>query len=125
MKLIIFALIPVFLCYNNTLLQPDVIKLTGDGDKDCKLYFDQVPDANTCLKLNLSEPHKTCCYVYYEVGEYKNSFCMPIVKESMSFINDIKYAFRRAKNLDIDCNVSYIKYNSLFYILSLILLIVN
>lgn len=124
MKLILLIIIPIILCYNNTLLQPNVIKLTGDGDRDCKLYFDQVPDAKTCLSLNLSEPQKTCCYVYYEVGEYNNSFCMPIVKNSSSHIEDIKYAFRHSKNLEIDCSVYYMKYNSLFYILSFILLLI-
>ena len=66
------------------------------------------------------EPPYACCKVHYEIGDFKNDFCMPISKNEKS-LKDVVKAFRHAKNLDIDCYSLFLKYNFYFLLILFIL----
>ncbi len=113
--------INLIFCYNNTDLKKtkdtDIASYSRDNGYDgCYALYDQGANSTeVCTQFKLKPPY-TCCKVYYEVGtDFKNEFCMPIVNTKKG-LKDVKYAFRNADELDIQCGYKFLSFSLFLYI---------
>ena len=106
--LIIFNILSYITCYNNSHLKnvtADYLEKFSreEGYEGCYALYDSGANSTEiCTQFKLEEPY-LCCKVHYEIGDFKNDFCMPIANNTKS-LSDVKNAFRHAKNVEIDCN---------------------
>ena len=114
-------------CYNNTLLVNVTAKSIekyskDDGYEGCyALYDNGANDTETCTQFHLEFPY-LCCKVHYEIGEFKNDFCMPIADNTKA-LSDVEYAFRNADNVEIDCFSTIFGFSLKLFLIFFILII--
>ena len=124
--LIAFECISFSNCYNNSFLKNvtanDLKNYSREnGYAGCYALYDSgANETETCTQFKLEIPY-ICCKVHYEIGDFKNDFCMPISNNSKA-IKDVKKAFRNADEIEIDCKSS--SYNLSSYLLLLLLILI-
>ena len=123
--LILFDFILNIACYNSSNLTNvkaiDLYNLTG-YDGCYALYDSGANNTETCTQFKLEYPY-ICCRVYYKIGDYTNSFCMPIANNEKA-IGDVEDSFDNADEIDIACySISLKFFNYLFLILIFSLII--
>ena len=128
-QIYIFFIFFVYFSYSYNMTE--IINITADdllnlepeqGEKGCYLLYDS--GANTtedCTQFILKQPF-VCCKVHYEIDIFKNDFCMPVANNTKA-LEDVKHAFRNAKNVDIDCFSFYHKFTYVLLGLFLFILI--
>ena len=124
--LIIFQYISLSKCYNNSHLK----KVTANdlknysrenGYEGCYALYDSgANETETCTQFKLEVPY-ICCKVHYEIGDFKNDFCMPIANNSKA-ISDVKSSFSNADDVEILCQSLLYKLSP--YLLLLLIIIV-
>ena len=124
---ILFIITPQILCYNNTNLKnvtPEYLEQfdrVQDGYEGCwALYDSGVNSTEICTQFELEYPYR-CCRVHYEVGGYKNDYCMPIAYNAEA-IGDVVEAFNNADEVDIDCYSEMIIFFKFYILFSFVLL---
>ena len=129
MLLIISELILYIACYNSSHLKNvTAIDLENysreNGYNGCYALYDSgANNTETCTQFKLEYPY-ICCKVYYRIGDFSNSFCMPIANNEKA-IGDVEDAFDNADDIDIACYSYPFKYSYYLFlvlIFSLILL---
>ena len=124
--LIIFEYISLSICYNNSLLKNvtanDLAKYDREkGYEGCYALYDSgANETETCTQFKLEDPY-LCCKVHYEIGDFKNDFCMPIANNTKA-IKDVINSFNNADEIEILCKSSL--YNLSSYLLLLILILI-
>ncbi len=113
--LIIFNILSYITCYNNSHLKnvtADYLEKFSreEGYEGCYALYDSGANSTEiCTQFKLEEPY-LCCKVHYEIGDFKNDFCMPIANNEKS-LKDVKNSFKNADEVDIDCYALFFKYN--------------
>ena len=112
-------------CYNSSFLKnvtEDSLKNYSreDGYDGCYALYDTgANETETCTQFKLEFP-KICCKVHFEIGDFKNDFCMPIANNTKA-LSDVTYSFRHANKIEISCISKIINFSfillSLFFIL--------
>ena len=120
---IFLHVISFIISYNNTYLKnvtaDDIKGLTGE--EGCRALYDSGANTTeTCTQFKLNNSY-ICCRISYTTINYKNDFCMPIMNNSKS-IGDVKYAFRHADEVEIDCNAKNIDLS--FYLFLIIIFLI-
>ncbi len=124
--LIILESISFLSCYNNSHLKNvtanDLVNYSRtDGYNGCYALYDSgANETETCTQFKLETPY-VCCKVHYEIGDFKNDFCMPIANNSKA-IKDVKNSFSNADDIEILCKSLF--YNLKPYLLLLLILII-
>ena len=123
--LIIFEYISLSICYNNSHLKNVTAKDLEKYDREkgydgCYALYDSgANETETCTQFKLEDPY-LCCKVHYEIGDFKNDFCMPIANNTKA-IKDVINSFDNADVIEILCKSSF--YNLSSYLLLLLILI--
>ena len=112
-------------CYNSSSLKhvtEDSLKNYSkeNGSEGCYALYDTGANyTETCTQFILDFPY-ICCKVHYEIGDFKNDFCMPIANNTKA-LSDVTYSFRHADKIEISCISKIINFSfillSLFFIL--------
>ena len=124
--LIIFQYISLSKCYNNSHLKNvtanDLKNYSRENGYDgCYALYDSgANETETCTQFKLEVPY-ICCKVHYEIGDFKNDFCMPIANNSKA-ISDVKSSFSNADDVEILCQSLLYKLSP--YLLLLLIIIV-
>ena len=115
------------ICYNSSKLKHVTAQSLANysrenGYEGCyALYDNGANDTETCTQFHLEFPYLRC-KVHYEIGDFKNDFCMPIANNTKA-LSDVEYAFRNAENVEIDCFSTIFGFSLKLFLIYFILII--
>ena len=125
--IIILQLISFISSYNNSALKNvtanDLQNYSRtNGYEGCYALYDSgANETATCTQFKLETPY-ICCKVHYQIGDFKNDFCMPISNNEKA-LKDVVNSFDNADEIEIDCNSLPFEFSfSLFLILFILLI---